>query len=169
MLMSSSTGMWIGELTFRRSMVLLLCLTSLAKLMTILSGYGELTAGDPVLRVPYLLLFGAVSCLEMLLALRLAQKISSPLDYWLLGGFSSVVLIYRVALRVTAASVSCPCMGIVTSWMPGGKAAQNFVQTILAVSLVVMLLGSVVYGIRCYCKSRNFGRVQESLELDCRS
>lgn len=140
----------VSELVFRRAAAALFSLAELAKLVSLFSMDPLLWSGDPVFRLPYGLLFLAGSLTELVLGGRLLGNRGSLLDDWLLGGLSLFLLIYRIALRMSAASTSCPCLGVARSWIPGGEKAQAFLENCLAGALVGMLFGALFYGRRRY-------------------
>jgi hypothetical protein len=140
------------ERWFVRFVVVILFASAIAKLITVSFGAELLARGDPIIRLPYFLIFPATAATELYLAIRLVRESDRLLSYWLLAAFTFILLSYRIALTFAIPGKGCPCLGVVRSWLPGGNDAQGLLDYGLLLAAAVMLGGCLLFGIKLYRK-----------------
>ena len=133
---------------FRWFVVGLFALTGLSKIVTALVDPVPMTVVEPLTGLPHTLVVLPFALWELWVALRFGRGVISGAEYWFLGGFCVVLLLYRGVLKVNVVRGGCPCLGALLQWLPVGDAGVILVDQFLVLSLGIMLVGAIYYGWR---------------------
>jgi hypothetical protein len=130
---------------FLRSAGMLLIITATAKLISSFGSAGILETGDPVLKIPFRILFWAVGGLEIVVGLICLLGSKWRLQTGLVAWLATMFLVYRLGLLWIGYQRLCPCLGNLTDAL---HLPVHYAEMAMKIILGYLLIGS--YGIVIY-------------------
>ena len=130
---------------YRRAVALVLALTAIAKFISLARHDRLLGQNDALFGIPLFGLVLLVALVEVLLVLVLLTGADAQSMLWLIHGFASVLIGYRLSGWALGQSM-CPCLGGGTAWWPWLDAHQS--QVTLTIALWLWMSSIVLLGTR---------------------
>jgi hypothetical protein len=132
-----------------------LLLTACAKLFSAFGSAPILSLHDPILRLPYRMVFVIGGIVELLVGLACIVGRRTVLQAGLLASLATVFITYRIGLYVLGESALCPCLGSLTDAI---HLSASVADLGLKITLGALSIGS--YAILLHA-SRTHARSQE--------
>src|SRR5688500_18492459 len=128
------------ERLFRLSAVLILFLTSVAKLASSTGQAPILELPDPLLGIARRQMLVAVGVLELIIAVALLSPLESRRKHLLLLWLGTSFLVYRLSFHWINPGKPCPCLGSLSDKLPISEATLD---AFLWAVIVYFLIGSI--------------------------
>lgn len=152
-----------AERGFSLFVSMVLGITAAAKVVTLLVEPASLLMSNPIFGLPNGLVVLAAAVVEGHLCWRYLRR-PRVIDHLLLAAFALVAVFYRVALFLAGTGQGCNCLGVVGQHLSERMGLGGLLDQGLAVTLMIMLLGSVVFGVKRYHMMPGNARRHEQMD-----
>jgi hypothetical protein len=121
---------------FKWSAIVVLTLTSVAKLLSATGDAVILDLPDPLFGLPRGQVLLVVACLELMVVGGLLSRMAARRKHLLLLWLSTSFLLYRIAIYSIAPGKPCACLGSLTEVLPFSEATVNGFLSCLVIYLL---------------------------------
>lgn len=124
----------------------ILIITGSAKLVTLFSPSAPLASRDPILGITNRLSLSLLSVIEFTLTSAIVAFPHSRRVLISLLAFAAGGLAYRLMAKILEVKGSCPCLGIVNSWLPIPAEILNILLMLGLLFLFAVALAEIKHG-----------------------
>ena len=126
---------------FLWSCLWVLVFTAGGKALALLGGAESLHGTDEILLMPKRVLLELTVALEVVVGIAVFWHRRTPVAFFALAWFSSVLLSYRLVRALFGVTFPCACLGIFTAYLPLTAQGASVLMTFIA---IYMLTGSLL-------------------------